>query len=203
MEKEGFAEHVIGIEKMDDNFYEREGLKYDRITRILDFFKPPELIDWYLRVGKKEAKRISTTALKIGTNVDEVIKARITGNKVPKIVSPEAINCLNAFDEWERNYSLKVSPSNTVFDDGLMMAGTPDLDDGNTVFDIKCSSEIRPAYWLQTEFYGRCLGVTHKAIIRLDKNLALYEYKKMPLCDEHWEACLGAIKLYRFYKKSV
>jgi|GEM_PF-7128636 len=186
----------------DAAFYERDGLRYDRITRILDYFPHPALVDWKIDVGRKEARRISTVATKIGTNVDEVVKAEIEGSKPGKLKSEEAKNCYEAFRDWARSFSLKLKSSQTVFDSNLMVAGTPDLEDEDTVIDVKCSSEIRDSYWLQTEFYGRQLGKKYKAILRLDKNLGMYEYKKMPLNDEHWEAVRAAIKLYRFYNKS-
>lgn len=45
-----------------------------RVTQILDFFKPPYLVDWYIKVGKREARRLGTVAKKIGTRVHDLIE---------------------------------------------------------------------------------------------------------------------------------
>lgn len=190
---------------MNGQFYEFEGRRYDRITRILDYFSPPDLVDWKLRVGKKEANRISRVALNIGTNVDEAIKADQTGQKLPKLKTQEAKNCWEAYLAWKRDYYPTVTIGSPVFDDDLSTAGTPDLIswETETLIDVKCSASIREAYWLQTEFYARqIVPLQFKAILRLDKNLGQYEFKKMPLNDEHWAAVRGAIKLYRYYEKT-
>lgn len=189
---------------MNFEFYEKDGRQYSRITSILDYFPAPELVDWKIDVGRREARRISTIALKIGDNVDEAIKAEICKAKIPRLKSEEAKNCFEAYKQWQKDYQLgELTCGTTVFDDEWGVAGTPDFYDEDTVIDSKCSSEIRLQYWLQTEFYGRKLGKKYKAILRLDKNLAIYEYKKMPLNDFHWATVCGLITAYRFFNKSV
>ena len=184
-------------------YYEVEGKRFDRITAILDYFPDPDLVSWKVRVGGKEASRIGTIAKNIGSNVDEVIKAEIDGLKSCKLKSNEAKNCHSAFNDWAKDYSLMLRSCQTVYSNELMVAGTPDIEDSDTVIDIKCSSSIKDSYWLQTEFYGRLLNKQFKAILRLDKNLAIYEFKKMPLNDTHWAAVCGLITAYRFFNKTV
>lgn len=189
---------------MDAEYYEKDGKQYDRITRILDYFATPGLVDWKLRVGKREANRISKIALNIGTNVDEAIKADVLGQKIPKLKTQEAKNCWEAYLQWKQDYSPALAVADTVFDEGYQTAGTPDLIywDTDTLIDVKCATSIKENYWLQTEFYARQISpLKFKAILRLDKNLGQYEFKKVPLSDEHWEATVSAIKLYRFYNK--
>lgn len=193
---------------MDDPYYFYNDQRYDRITRILDYFALPELVDWKLNVGRKESNRISREALKIGSNVDEAIRAEVNKLKPVKLKTTESKSCWEAWEQWKKDYAVdiaKLRTVNTVYDHSLMVAGTPDLEwNNNTVIDIKCSSEIRPNYWLQTEFYGRCLGyefglIENKAILRLNKNLGTYEFRKMSLSDYHWEAVKSAIKLFRYH----
>lgn len=193
----------------DVPYYEREGKRYERITHVLDYFAPPELVDWKIRVGKREAGRISREAMKIGDNVDQCIRALIDGDgeHLPKLKTLEAQNCWEAFESWLQHYApdiehRQLATANTVFSEELCTAGTPDLEwNVCTVIDIKCSSAIRPSYWLQTEFYGRNMPcVKNKAILRLDKNLGIYEFQMMPLNEAHWEATKAAIKLFRYYK---
>lgn len=189
---------------MDFPYYIKDSKKYERITHVLDYFSPPELVNWKIRVGRKEAGMISRAALRIGENVDDAIRCEVEGRKVSKLKTLEAQNCWEAFRQWKKDHNVKeIGTLNTVFNDELMVAGTPDLfwADTHVLIDVKCSSAIRPSYWLQTEFYSRNnTAVDAKAILRLDKNLGIYEYKEMSLSDEHWEAVRGAIKLYRYYK---
>lgn len=188
-------------------YYEKEGRRYDRITHILDYFSPPGLVDWKIRVGRKEAGMISRAALRIGSNVDDSIREHVGGCRTignyKGLKTQEAINCYKAFEDWKKDHVVEyLAIVGTTFNDELMVAGTPDLFRGDklTIVDVKCSSKIRESYWLQTEFYARSSGCLNKAILRLDKNLGIFEYKEMPLCDEHWDAVKGAIKLYRYYK---
>jgi hypothetical protein len=191
------------MSKNDFKFYERNGKQYDRITSALDFFAHPKLVKWKVEVGNKEAKRISTVATKIGTNVDEAVRAAVSGQKVPKLLSDEAKSAFEGFKLWMHDYDPQGLESATepAFHDELGVACTADLLQPFKVIDIKCASSIKPQYWLQTEFQGRCMGATHKAILRLDKNLGMYEYKEMALSDSHWEVCRGLIKAYRFYNQ--
>ena len=187
----------------DVAYYERDGKRrhYDRITRILDYFAPPELVAWKMRVGKREAGRISREAMKIGSNVDECIRSFVREEKsLPKLKTLEAKNCWEAFNQWRNDYNPgQLGEMHTVFNEELGVAGTPDLywPSENCIIDIKCSSAIRLSYWLQTEFYCRCYKLPVKAILRLDKNLGIYEFKKMSLSDEHWAATVGLINAYR------
>ena len=187
----------------DSNYYEKEGKKFDRITRILGYFKNPELVKWELRVGAKEAKRICTVAQKRGTNVDEAIRKHVSGEKVPKFKTIEEENCFKAYLQWREDYSIKsVLSASTLFDDDAFIAGTPDLWLPDETLDIKCASSIRDNYWLQTEWYSRKHGDSFKSILRLDGNLAQYEYKKIPVSDYHSQVFDALITVYRFYNEA-
>lgn len=181
-------------------FYVKNGLNYDRITRILDYFSVPELTAWKLRVGLKEASRASKVATNIGTNVDDAIRADVQGLKKVKLKTKEAESCWEAWTQWKKDFSLNVVNGETVFNDELRVAATLDLKTDDCAIDIKCSSSIKPQYWLQTEFQARTSGFGYKGVLRLDKNLGCYQFKQMPVNDDHWQTTIGAIKLYRYYK---
>ena len=177
---------------------------YLRITQVLDWFKEPAYWEWLLRVGKKEARRVGTIAKKIGTNVDEVIKAKILAKPAPQLKTVEAANCLNAWDRWLKEYvPIDLKVADRVFDEVLKVTGEPDILLPDTVLDIKTSNKIRPIYWLQTEFYARQLHLPYKAILRLNKNLGDYQYERRPISDDDWEVCLSLIKAYRFFNPAV
>lgn len=181
---------------MGDEQYEG----YERISRVLDYFTPTELVKWKVKVGSREAKRIGTVAMNIGTNVDEWIKATVMGVKPPKLKTEEARNCVEGYKRWVDEYGLVLEVGKRVFDEGLKVTGEPDLLGLNTVIDIKCSSEIRPSYWLQTEFYAKNTRKVNKAILRLDKYLGVYEYQVRPVNPKDWFAVVGLVEAYRFYQ---
>lgn len=180
---------------------------YTRVSAILDTYQPPELIEWKLKCGKKEAKRISTIATKIGTNVDAWIRADIEGKKYPKLNSIEAENCVKAYQKWVEDYQVDVKTLKSgtrLFNNNTKICGEPDILDPNEsmVIDIKCSSAIRQTYWLQTEWYGRELGYTSKAVLRLDKNLAIYEYECRPLSEQDKAVFDALVVVHNYFKPS-
>lgn len=188
---------------MDGQFYTRDGVLYERVTSVLGYFTPPNLVKWQLRVGAKEAKRVKTVSMKIGTNVDDAIRADVMGEQPVKLISDAARNCFKAYKQWREDYNIKdISSATTLFDDEAKIAGTPDLWLIDETCDIKCASSIRENYWLQTEWYARKKGHGFKSILRLDGNLAQYEYKKLPVDDYHLQVFDALITAYRFYNKA-
>lgn len=180
---------------------------YTRVSAILDTYQPPELIEWKLKCGKKEAKRISTVATKIGTNVDAWIRADIEGKKYPKLNSIEAENCVKAYQKWKEDYQVdvtKLKSGERFFDKESMITGEPDILRPliENVTDVKCSSSIRKIYWVQTEIYARKLGYKTKAILRLDKNLGIYEYEVRDISDEDLYVFNALAVIYRYFKPS-
>lgn len=189
---------------MDSEFYEKDGKKFDRVTKILGYFQAPELVDWKLRVGKKEANRISKVAIKRGTSVDEAIRRHVSGEKIPKFKTIEEENCFKAYLQWRKDYGIeKIESATTMFDDDAMIAGTPDLWIQDTTVDIKCAKSIKQNYWLQTEWYARRKGHHFKAILRLDPDLSHYEYKKIPVDEYHLRVFEALVTAFRFYNKTV
>jgi len=178
---------------------------YDRVSAILETYQPPQLIDWKIKCGKREAKRISTIATKIGTNVDAWIRADITGEKYPKLNSIEAENCVRAYQKWKEDYQIdvkKLKAGERFFNKDMMITGEPDIlfPKTKTVIDIKCSGSIREMYWIQTEVYLANLKYEKKAILRLDKNLGVYEYEVRNYSDADWDVFNALAVVYRYFK---
>lgn len=178
---------------------------YDRITEVLNYFAVPDYVRWVGKVGNREAKRAGTVAMNIGTNVDEWIKAEVTGEKLPKLKTDEARNCVEGYKLWVREYAPKLKVGQRIFDSLTMLTGEPDIYTEDTAIDIKCSLVTRLTYWLQTEWYARQLKLPYKAVLRLDKHLGTYEYTYRAATDEDSEALWGLVKAYRWFnlKKSV
>jgi len=191
---------AIWRDVVDDKYYVKDGKNYTRVTSILGYFKNPSLVKWYLKVGAKEAKRISTIAMKRGTSVDDAIRLHVEEGKVPKFKTEEEKNCFNAYLQWREDYSVKdIHSATTQFDDEALIAGTPDLWLPDETVDIKCASSIRKNYWLQTEWYARKKGHNFKSILRLDSNLGCYEYVRKPVSDYEFQIFEALVSVYRFY----
>ena len=182
------------------------------VTEVLDFFIPKQLLDWYLKTGKAEAKRIGTVAMKIGSRVDELICQEInTGSyKLKASDGQEVKNCLEAWKQFKQDYQPKVKHTQLTLADNIdKVIGHCDLLTDTTLIDIKCSSSIRDNYWVQVAKYYSMLPVEENttvyqvAILRLDKNLGVYEYKthrdakvNLTQCQSVFDGLLDA---YRYY----
>lgn len=178
---------------------------YDRVSSILDTYQDPKLIEWKILKGKKEYKRISKVATDIGTNVDAYIKAEIIGSKLPKLKTQEAENCIEAWHKWVEDYGIDVSKLDVgvrLFCDETKVCGEPDviIPFQEEVLDIKCSSSIRPNYWLQTNWYAKQANLPMRSILRLDKSLAIYEYERLPVSDEESMVFKCLTVIYRYFK---
>ncbi len=186
-------------------------MEYISVTQVLDYFKPPQLVNWILRVGKRESGLVSRKALKFGTRVHGLIHEEFkTGayKLVPKD-SLEVRNCMKAWEEFKDHYSpkiydMEVEMTDTVY--GLIghrdmivnIGGKPVL------VDIKASSSIRENYWLQVNAYkylSMDLGVHHVGILRFDKVLGTYEYKEQDYDPKLKDVFYGLLEAYRFYNK--
>jgi hypothetical protein len=204
----------------DGNHYERDGRLYTRVTRVLDYFQTPELVDWKIKVGKREAKRVSTIALKTGTRVHEACEQLLKGVAFDDVLragdSIEAVNAVKAFDDWMSSYMPKgVKMEQTLFCDDRLIAGTYDLivDSLDTLIDMKSSTRIGHSYWLQLGAYWSmlpglmCDRPKYGAILRLDKTTGMYEYVRtetdeMPYKIEALAAMYDeALSLYRFFNR--
>ncbi len=187
----------------DEEFYVKDEVNYERVTSVLGYFTPPSLVKWQLRVGTKEAKRIKTVSMKIGTNVDEAIRADVIGLDPIKLKSQEAKNCFKAYKQWRKDYAIKnIQSATTLYDEEAKIAGTPDLWMPDETCDIKCASSIRMNYWLQTEWYARKKGHGYKSILRLDSALAEYEYVRKTISDYEFQIFEALVSVYRFYNKA-
>ncbi len=185
---------------MGDELYDG----FDRVSAILDVYKAPQLIDWYIRVGKKEARRISTMATKIGTNVDEYIRAEIDGKKPLKLKSVEAENCIKAWKKWVSDYGIDTSKIKTgarLFNLETCVCGEPDLLMDNEVLDIKTSSAIREMYWIQTNWYASELKLGFRSVLRLDKNLGIYEYERREVSQADMDVFNALTVVYRYFQQ--
>lgn len=161
-----------------------------RITEVLNYTHEPWYTDWVLKVGKKQANKISNDAMRLGTTVDDAIKGKTVS--VHKNDKEFFNNCISAYKKWNRIYKPdSVVPMGRmnihIKEKDLFITGEPDLlVNGNTIVDIKCSRAISLKQWIQVNMYSLlnmlCTDqpVMDIAILRLDKNTGSYEYVVKP-----------------------
>ena len=181
------------------------------VTEVLDTFIPKGLLAWYLKTGAKEAKRLSTVAMKIGSRVDELIQQDVnTGSYKLSAKDPiEIKNCMEAWESFKRDYQPKITATQVEVKNNIQkVIGHTDLI-WDRVIDVKCASSIKDNYWIQVckydYDYEEKLEVP--AILRLDKNLAIYEYKLLSSTKFNRVQCVrvfdGLLEAFRYYNPPV
>lgn len=149
-----------------------------RVSEVLEYFQDPHLVEWKIKVGKKEARRLSTMALKIGSRVDDLIKGR---GHMEKNESQEVRNCMEAYHRWRMDYDpMSLMFPERLYDEDRQITGEPDClwVAKNTLIDFKTSARVSWKYWLQLSAYASMLELLPEklAVLRLDKNLGEYQY---------------------------
>lgn len=178
------------------------------VTEVIDYFQNPHLVAWKLKVGAKEAKRISTIALKTGSRIDELIQSDVKDGKY-KLSSKDSIevrNCMEAWECFKRDYSFKAEEcQEEVRDEEAKVLGHLDLLGLDRLIDVKAASSIKDNYWVQTAKYSdiKFGGLVIPAILRLDKNLGTYQFIDILQAGVDQMECVrvfdGLLAAYRYY----
>ena len=195
-----------------------------RVTEVLNYFAEPWKLEWYAKNGKAYCNRVSKAAMKIGTRVDEIIKSCPTHSEKWDVEwftkkNPEEVrNCLTAYTKWEAVYKPKsITPCTRLFAtiDGQEVSGEPDLLVDDVLVDIKCSTKISPAYWVQVTMYRYLDHIKHAdiavppetfkfngkvGILRLDKQTGSYEYVVQDYDYDKVFVWCGLLKAYCYFK---
>jgi len=192
---------------MDDNFYTRKDILYDRVTRVIGYFLVPELVDWKVRVGNKAANLVMKKSGAFGTLIDGAIRDNWRNPKVPKPTF-ESKNCLKAWGDFINEHSVEdVEFPETLFDDDEKVAGTPDFiwNEGRYLDDIKTTNSVKPSHFIQLGSYANKLPQKPErlGIIRLDKETGIYQYVtnfdlKLTVdeCIMMWKSTLYNYRMY-------
>lgn len=177
------------------------------VTEVLDTFIPKQLLGWYLKTGAKEAKRLSTVAMKIGSRVDRLIQEDVTNGSY-KMTAKDPIevkNCMEAWEAFKRDFQPVIKECQVeVKDEENKVIGHIDIIT-DRVIDVKCASSIKQNYWVQVAKYSLMyyFSLEEPAILRLDKNLATYEFKKASQAKISLAQCSrvfdGLLEAHRFY----
>lgn len=196
----------------DERFRERDGKQYERVTRVLDYFLDPGLMETERGLGLDELKKRGRAACKIGDRVDELCREDWENNKyrLKKTDGFDVTSCMRAWECWKRDYPedfKAIREAQTkVWIEEWGVAGKRDFVQTDGILDIKTSKEIYPRYWIQVTVYNKEERLPHRRILRLDKNLGEYEYKEAMavhpwLTQEYGEQVfIGLLNAYRYYK---
>jgi len=196
------------------NHYTIDGGRYDRLTSVLGYFQPQELIDWKMKVGPEEAERIGGEARAIGTRVDEIAGMIFKGEEYDlKDDCQGVLNCVEGYKRWLAEEKPSIQDYQvTCKTDEMGVAGTMDLLLDDTIVDIKCANKISPNHWLQVNMYNYMwssmhgigkigvLKVPKVGILRLDKLTSEYTYEVQPYDYKMVMIYGGLLKYYRYVK---
>lgn len=192
-----------------DHFYEIDGIKYPRVTSILNAIDKPGLARWRGRIGNTEADRVSKEGAKVGTAFHEIAADINRGmHRERGWRPPEELRAMAfSYIDWlNRNVDEIVAVERLVYSQRRRYAGTTDLvailkgDDLPTVLDIKTSNSVSPEWPLQLSAYK--MALTEEGIITLrraivhvpkkgDPTAIQYTYMEHEDDAEAWLQALG------------
>ena len=144
------------------------------VTKVLDAYTEPFLIEWKLKMGKVKSEAISKEALVIGTEVDALIRLDVTGQKWECDKSVQAVkNCMLAWENFKQanpSYMQGVEGIQTELTSGDLV-GHPDIYHLTGIDDIKTGNSLtlRSKYCVQASKYALMAGKTRAGIILLSK----------------------------------
>ena len=180
-----------------------------RVTEILGYFQEPQLVDWRIRVGNKEARRISTMTAKTGTRVHELIYNEWKEGmyKLKKADSLEVRNCMQGWEQFKKDYSPTIhNMEYEVMHEVESIVGHIDMlatiGIKKCIIDIKTSGNIRSKHWLQLGAYYSLASessIEEVAVLRLDRNLGLYELESNNNPAKLSDVFFSLWEVYKFY----
>jgi len=190
---------------MNEDMYVKDGKEYDRVTKVINYFMAPGLVDWRVKVGKKEANKIMRDAAKIGTRVHRLAEDHNYGEGEVDTAKekPEVKTAFGAYIKWIEEYDPAIKTmEKTVYSEEWGIAGTYDiLLEDRAIVDIKTSRMISPTHWIQLAAYAQMEGdIQAIAVLRLDKNLGVYEYKVREFEQYYVDVFVSLLNAYRYYK---
>ena len=170
----------------DFPYYELNGQRYPRVTRILSILREPEVEKWQQRIGSEEAEEVSREAKKLGTWLHRYIEGALKGQTTPLgQESPDRLHLIGAYHQWKRERGSDLMPQaieQTYHSATYGYAGTVDLVEAARLTDWKVTGAIRPKHWIQLSAYVPLVfeppyQVTLR-IVRFDKSLGIYEQQE-------------------------
>lgn len=151
------------------------------VTQVIDYLTEPELLNWYITKGKAACKKIGDESLRIGKIVDGLVQQDIKGQGYLIPNGEAAISsCMTAWEKFKKAEPTIIQNIESIqqeITDGEIV-GHPDILTKYFVIDVKTSRAIQPRHWTQTAKYAQMARKPKIAILRLDKELGIYEWKE-------------------------
>ena len=161
------------------------------VTQVLDYLTEPELLNWMLKNSKAKREKAGDEAKRIGSMVDKMVQEDIKDDGYLVHEGEEAVaSCMKAWELFKVDHPWFV-PSVVSMQAELRqgdIVGHPDMicerEESWGIVDIKTSRSIYPRYWTQTAKYLDMARHDQRpskhwiAILRLDKESGLYEFKR-------------------------
>ena len=184
-------------------YYEFQGRRYPRVTRILDILRDPGLEALEAKIGTRAMKQRGTKAANRGSKLDAAIKAEIQGCKKPKLTTFEEKQGWKAWQDYRRLFpQTHFEVGNARCSELWNYAGEPDLINATGITDLKATGQIREKHWIQVMAYlplfwseDMWTGLT-ASIIRLDVQLGVCEVQSRVFDRSMWETFMKLKDVY-------
>lgn len=200
---------------------ESEVQEYARVTEVLDYFYPPELVRYIANIGwgksQAQLKRTGSASTRVHKLIyDQHKKGRY---KLRASDSFEVKSAMQAWDFFKRDYDpIVLDMEHREYDGDLGVTGQWDmfcvidraLDGrkvGNTLLDLKSTGAIRMKNWVQAGMYARMkqnrdgVKIDSLAILRLDRNLGEYQFEVRPFEQYYVDLFYNHLNLFRYYNQ--
>lgn len=202
------------------------GRKYSRVTKTLGVIAKHGLANWYLKVGKVEAKRVMTTRQNLGTKVHKLIERTLKDEVVDLSGYEDEIKVdVDLFHEFWNNTGLKpMALEQKVWSADYGYAGTFDYlgsykscpkylpkmgrgrnrvtipsrfkSSSRVVGDWKTSSAIYEDYWLQLSAYVH--AVYELTGEKLDGAfIAQFRNGEVKVQERTWDELVALFEVYK------
>lgn len=164
--------------EVNSNYYIKDSVNYDRVTRVLDIINDDSLNKFIQARGSRYVEQVFNEAGERGTKSHSLFAAYANGAgkcliTAIEFTNPEQADILKLFANWfDKNVSKVIAIEKTVYDGKLKVAGTYDLIaeiKGKIVLvDYKTGSIVNKKSRLQTAAYAKMSGM------KIDKRLILH-----------------------------
>ena len=145
-------------------YVDEENNEYPSITSVLSILNKEAIMAWRKRVGEEEANRVSSTAIKRGNKVHDMLENYVLNNPTAKEnFTPADLIALENFNSIkpiiDENLSKVYATEKRMYSKHLGVAGTVDCvgvwDNKISIIDWKTSNKFKKKEWV-TNYFMQC-----------------------------------------------